>query len=53
MMVTAELIDLGTVCALHVNPWWQDHGLELIPAGLAIALAAYGFGFWWRGRCPR
>ena len=53
MMATAELIDLQTVCAIHVAPWWADHGWELLPAGLAIALAAYGFGYWWRGRCPR
>lgn len=49
-MVTAELIDLGTVCALHVNPWWQDHAPELVVTSLIIGLACYGFGFWWRGR---
>ena len=28
-MVTAELIDLETVCAIHVAPWWLDHAWEV------------------------
>jgi len=53
LMVTAELIDLETVCAIHVAPWWLDHAWELLPVGLVIALASYGFGYWFGGRCPR
>ncbi len=52
-MVTAELIDLETVCAIHVAPWWLDHAWELLPVGLVIALASYGFGYWFGWRCPR
>ena len=49
-MVTAELIDLNTVCAIHVAPWWQDHAWDLWPIGLVIGLACYAFGWWRRGR---
>lgn len=49
-MVTAELIDLDVVCAIHVNPWWADHGWQLLPVVLATGLSCYSFGFWWRGR---
>ena len=52
-MVTAELIDLEVVCALHANPWWQDHGWQVLPVVLATGLACYAFGWWLRGRCPR
>ena len=49
-MVTAELIDLEAVCAIHVFPWWQDHATDLVIFGLVVGLTCYGFGFWWRGR---